>query len=171
MIRPATRDDIPQIVRCNRTALIDSELVGYGLPSGRRVFANEDKLRASWHGNQVGGQSAPDLYVFEEEGHVLGYTQVRVDPDAVELDNIVVAGGHQLKGIGRVMVDFVENLAKNLGKQYVTLGTSRNTRTGRPWVAYSFWLRLGYVVECETETEEGKQNGFTEIRFRKRVLT
>jgi GNAT superfamily N-acetyltransferase len=54
------------------------------------------------------------VYVFEEDGHVLGYTQVRVDPDALELDNIVVAGEHQLKGIGKAMVDFVENLAKNL---------------------------------------------------------
>jgi GNAT superfamily N-acetyltransferase len=167
MIRPATKDDVSQIVWCNRTAKNDSKVVGYGLPSNRRVFANEDKLRSKWRGNHVEGEL---VYVFEEDGRVLAYTQVRVDPDAVELDNIDVAGEHQMKGIGKAMVDFVESLAKNLGKHYVTLGTSRNTATGKPWRSYSFWLGLGYVVDGETQTEEGKENGFTEIRFRKRVL-
>ena len=171
MIRPATKEDIPQIVWCNRTAVRDSELVGYGLPVAKRVFASEDKLSANWlSGNQVREETAPYVYVLERDGCVLGYTQIRIDPHAVELDNIVVAREHQLTGIGKAIVDFVENLAKNLGKQYVTLGTSRNIETGRPWKSYGFWLRLGYVVEGETETEEGKENGFTEIRFRKRVL-
>jgi len=168
MIRLATKDDIPQIAWCNRTAKNDSELVGYGVPSCRRVFANEEKLKSKWHGNHVEGEL---LYVFEEDGRILAYAQVRVDPDAVELDNIDVAGEHQRKGIGTAMVDFVESLAKNLGKQYVTLGTSRNTKTGKPWKSYSFWLKLGYAVDGETQTEVGDENGFTEIRFRKRVLT
>jgi ribosomal protein S18 acetylase RimI-like enzyme len=107
--------------------------------------------------------------VFEEDGRVLAYVQVRVDPDAVELDNIDVAGEHQGKGIGKAMVEFVETLACNLGKHYVTLGTSRNARTGKAWKSYDFWIRLGYAVDCEMQTEEGKENGFTEIRFRKRV--
>ena len=167
MIRPATKDDIPQIVWCNRTAKNDNELVGYGPPLGKRVFADEDKLRSNWHGNHVEEES---VYVFEEDGRVLAYTQVRVDPDAVELDNIDVASEHQRKGIGKAMVDFVESLAKNSGKHHVTLGTSRNTKTGKPWKSYGFWLRLGYVVDGETQTEDGKENGFAEIRFRKRVL-
>jgi len=167
MIRPATKDDIPQIVSCNRTAKDDNELVGYGPPLGKRVFADEDKLRSNWHGDHVEEES---VYVFEEDGRVLAYAQVRVDPDAVELDNIDVASEHQRKGIGKAMVDFVESLAKNSGKHYVTLSTSRNTKTGKPWKSYSFWLRLGYMVDGETQTEDGKENGFTEIRFRKRVL-
>ena len=39
----------------------------------------------------------------------------------MELDNIDVAGDYQRKGIGKAMVDFIESLAKNLGKKYVTL--------------------------------------------------
>ncbi len=166
VIRPATKDDIPQIVWCNRTAKNDSELVGYAPSLDGRVFADKDKLRSSGHGNHVDGEC---VYVFEEDGRVLAYTQVRVDPDAVELDNIDVAGEHQRKGIGKALVGFVENFARSLGKHYVTLGTSRNTGTGKPWKSYGFWLRLGYVVDSETQTEEGKENGFTEIRFRKRV--
>jgi ribosomal protein S18 acetylase RimI-like enzyme len=136
MIRLATKEDIPQIVWCDRTAVSDSEVVGYGLPSGKRVFANEDKLRANWQGDYVEGRL---VYVFEEDRRVLGFIQVRVDPDAVELYDVDVASEHQSRGIGRALVDFVENLAKNLGKHYVTLGTSRNLETGRPWKSYSFW--------------------------------
>jgi GNAT superfamily N-acetyltransferase len=167
VIRLATKYDIPQIVRIDQTAVSDGELVGYGPPADKRVLADEDRLRAVWVGNSVGGLL---VYVFEEEGCILGFTQIRVDPNAVELDDITVAPEHKRKGIGTKMVEFVENLAINLGKQYVTLGTTRNTKTGIPWNSYSFWLNLGYVVEDEIETEEGRVYGFTEIRFRKKVL-
>ena len=109
------------------------------------------------------------MYVFEEDGLVLAYAQIRVDPDAVELDNIDVAGKYQRMGIGKGMVNFIESLAKNLGKKYVTLGTSRSAKTGKPWKSYGFWIRLGYVVDGEMQTDVGKENGFTEIRFRKRI--
>jgi ribosomal protein S18 acetylase RimI-like enzyme len=111
------------------------------------------------------------VYVFEDNGCILGFMLIGVAPDAVELDDIAVAPEHQRRGIGMRMVEFVENLAMNLGKQYVTLGTTRNTKTGVPWKSYDFWLKRGYAVEDEIETEEGKEYGFTEIRFRKSVKT
>ena len=78
MIRPATRYDIPQIVWCNLTAKTDSELVGYGPPFDRRIFANEDKLRSNW---QSGNHAEEGLvYVFEEDGLVLAYVQIEFTP-------------------------------------------------------------------------------------------
>jgi ribosomal protein S18 acetylase RimI-like enzyme len=159
-------DDIPQIVGCNRTSKNSRELIGYAPPPDKRVFSDEDKLRLNWQNNNT---DAEQVYVFEAGDRVLAYVHVRVDPDAVELDNIDVAGDHQRKGLGKAMVGFVETLARNLGKHYVTLGTSRNTRTGKAWKSYGFWKGLGYVVDGEIQTEEGKESGFTEIRFRKRV--
>jgi ribosomal protein S18 acetylase RimI-like enzyme len=167
MIRPATSDDIPQIVWCNLTAKTDTEIVGYAPPPDRRIFANEDRLRSKWHGGNLVDEGL--VYVFEEDDQVIAYVVIRVEADAVELDNIDVAGEHQRKGIGSAMVDFVENLARDLGKEYITLGTARNTGTGKPWKSYRFWLGLGYVLDGEIQTDEGKQNGFTEIRFRKRI--
>ena len=167
MIRLATKHDIPQIVHIDQTAVVDDELVGYGPPASKRVFADEDKLRAVWVGKSVEGML---VYVIEEDERILGFSLIRVDPDAVELDDIVVAIEHQRRGIGTAMVGFVENLARNLGKQYVTLGTTRKTKNGIPWKSYSFWLKQGYAVEDEIETEEGRTYGFTEIRFRKKVL-
>ena len=107
------------------------------------------------------------MYVFEDNGRILGFMLIGVAPDAVELNDITVAPEHQRQGIGTRMVEFVENLARDLGKQYVTLGTTRNSKTGVPWRSYDFWLKHGYAVEGEIETEEGKEYGFTEIRFRK----
>lgn len=62
MIRPAKKNDIPQIVWCNRTSKNDIETVGYAPPVDKRVFADEDKLRSSWDGNNVEEEG---LYVFE----------------------------------------------------------------------------------------------------------
>ena len=168
MIRLATKYDIPQIVRIDQTTLSGDGLAGYSAPADKRLFADEDKLRAVWAGNSVEGLV---VYVFEEEERILGFALIRVDPDSVELDDIIVAIEHQRKGVGTAMVEFVENLARNLGKRCVTLGTTRNSKTGMPWKSYGFWLKQGYAVEDEIETEEGRRYGFTEIRFRKKVLT
>jgi len=166
MIRRATQEDISQLVHIDRSAASDHELEGYAPPSYKRIFTDEKRLRAAWAGNSVDGLS---VYVFEEEQHVLGFILIRIDANAVELDNIIIAPEHQRKGIGKEMVEFVENLAMDLKKKYVTLGTTRNTRTGIPWRSYSFWIKQEYTVEKEIETEEGRSYGFTEIRFRKTV--
>jgi len=167
IIRLATRYDIPQIVQIDQTTLSDDELVGYGAPAVKRVLADEAKLTAAWTGNSVQGLT---VYVYEEKERVLGFILIRFDSDSVELDDIIVAIEHQKRGIGRALVEFVENLARNLEKHYVTLGTTRNTKTGIPWRSHNFWVKQGYVVEEELETEEGRAYGFTEIRFRKQVL-
>ncbi len=167
MIRPATKADIPSIVSCNLNAKTDEEVVGYGLPSAQRTFANRERLERAWgSGNEVQGELA---YVYEENGKVVAYVLVKVGPDAIELDNIDVAKDFQGKRIGEALVRFVEDLARNLGKKYVTLGTSHNQETGRPWRSYGFWLKMGYSEDGEIQTDEGRQYGFTEIRFRKSI--
>ena len=165
MIRPATKEDIPEIVHIEKASINETEIVGYAAPIGERILADENKLRAAWVGDSVDGLQ---VYVFEQE-RILGFILIRVDNDAVELDDILVSTDRQNKGIGKALVAFVEDLARKLGKKYVTLGTTRSTKTGMPWKSYTFWLRLGYKVEEEKETEEGRTYGFTEIRFRKKL--
>ena len=167
MIRPATKLDIPSIVRCNLTAKGDEEIIGYGSPFAQRTFASEERLGKVWgSGNEVDGELA---YVYEENGKVVAYVLIRVDPDAIELDNIDVTKDFQGKRIGEALVRFVEDLARGLAKKYVTLGTSRNQETGKPWRSYGFWLKMGYPEDGEIQTDEGRQYGFTEIRFRKSI--
>jgi len=156
-------------VWCNRTAKANSEVIGYAPTPDQRIFIDEVKLKSEWGAENHVGEGL--VYVFEEEGRVVAYVVILVEADAVELDNIDVAGTFQRRGIGRTMVDFVEGLARKLGKSYVTLGTSRSTSSGRPWKSYDFWLRLGYVVDGEIQTDEGRRYGFTEIRFRKKITS
>ena len=141
--------------------------MGYAPTPDQRSFTDEDKLRSDWGAENHVGEGF--VYVFEEDGRVVAYVIILVEQDAIKLDNIDVTSAYQRRGIGKTMVGFVEDLAKKLGKSYVTLGTSRNTSSGRPWKSYNFWLRLGYGVDGEIETDEGKRYGFTEIRFRKKI--
>jgi len=167
MIRQATRRDIPSIVWCNLTAKTDEEVKGYGLPSSQRTFADQERLISAW-GND--SEVKDELvYVYEENEEVVAYVLIGVQQDAIELDNIDAARDFQGKGIGKALVRFVEDQAKQLGKRYVTLGTSRNTKTGRPWRSFTFWLRMGYSNDGEIQTGEGRENGFAEIRFRKLI--
>ena len=167
MIRPATRMDIQAIVRCNLTAKTHEETIGYAPPLDQRIFADQDKLERAWgSGNEVEGEL---VYVFEENEKVVAYVLIEVQPDAIELDNIDVTRSMQGKGIGKSLVRFVEDLARERSKKYVTLGTSRNQKTGRPWRSYGFWLNMGYSEDGEIQTDEGQRNGFTEIRFRKSI--
>jgi ribosomal protein S18 acetylase RimI-like enzyme len=165
MIRPATRIDIPSIVWCNLTSKTLEEIAGYGPPLDQRLFANEKKLEQAWRTeNEVDGEL---VYVYEQNARVVAFVVIRVEPEAIELDNIDVAKDFQGKGIGKALVRFVEALAKDLSKKYVTLDTSRNKRSGRPWRAYWFWLKMGHSEESEIETHLGQRYGVTEIRFRK----
>ena len=167
MIRAATKVDIPNIVRCNLTAKTLEETIGYAPPLEQRTFADQNKLKRAWESrNQVEGEF---VYVFEENEEVVAYVLIEVQPDAIEIDNVDVAKNMQGKGIGKALVKFVEDLAREQGKKYVTLGTSRNQETGKPWRSYDFWLRMGYSEDGEIQTDEGRQNGFTEIRFRRGI--
>jgi GNAT superfamily N-acetyltransferase len=159
--------DIPSIVWCNLTAKTLEEIIGYGPPLDQRIFANEERLERAWgSGNEVEGELA---YVYEQVGKVVAFVVIRVEPDAIELDNIDVAKDFQGKGIGEALVRFVEDLARDLSKKYVTLDTSRNQETGKPWRSYWFWLRMGYSEDGEMQSDLGRQCGFTEIRFRKSI--
>ena len=133
----------------------------------QRTFADQNKLERAWgSGNEVEGEL---VYVFEENEKVVAYVLIEVQLDAIELDNIDVTRNMQGKGIGKALVRFVEDLARERSKKYVTLGTSRNKETEKPWKSYGFWLRMGYSEEGEIQTDEGRRNGFTEIRFRKSI--
>jgi len=157
--------DIPSIVWCNLTAKTLEEIFGYGPSLDQRLFANEKRLIKAWGSeNEVDGGLA---YVYERSGKVVAFVVITVQPDAIDLGNIDVAKDFQGKGIGEALVRFVEDLARDLSKKYVTLHTHRNQKTGRPWRAYWFWLKLGYLEESEIQTDLGLQYGFTEIRFRK----
>ena len=106
----------------------------------------------------------------EREGLVVGYVTLEDRDTELELNTIAVVGSHQGRGIGTRLVQFVEERARDQGKQAVTLGTSRNA-AGTPWRSFTWWLAQGFRVVGEEENAWTRAigPGVREIRMRKEI--
>ena len=165
-VRPATREDIPAIVRTSLTSLDGEEVRGFGTPRETQTFTDAARLSAAWTDpNRVG---AEEVFVAELDGRVVAYVSVEDRGRVEELVNIDVAGDLQGRGIGTRLVRFVEERAGAGGKEAVTLGTSRNAE-GVPWKSLPWWRSLGYRVTGEEENAWTRRvgPGVREIRMRK----
>jgi GNAT superfamily N-acetyltransferase len=84
-----------------------------------------------------------EVFVAVSEGKVVGFIVFSMKQCDDNIDNIVVAKKEQGKGVGRALVEHIEDLAKSRGMDVVTTGTTENAR-GVPWKAYGFWKKMGY---------------------------
>jgi predicted GNAT family N-acyltransferase len=66
---------------------------------------------------------------------------IQIAPDTVQLRQMAVKAGLQGKGIGRVMMQFAENIARDRGNEKIIMH-SRKTAAG-------FYERLGYKIVGE----------------------
>jgi N-acetylglutamate synthase-like GNAT family acetyltransferase len=66
---------------------------------------------------------------------------IQVAPDTVQLRQMAVKAGLQGKGIGRVMMQFAENIARDRGNEKIIMH-ARKTAAG-------FYERLGYKIVDE----------------------
>ena len=167
--RPASREDIPAIALCANSSTAEQEEVGFGTPWSQRTFNDSARLSAAWHEpNRVGTE---EIFVAELEGRVVGYVTVQDRSKELELNNIDVPRELQGRGIGSQLVRFVEERARQEGKNAVTLGTSRSA-AGVPWKSFPWWLHRGYTVTGEEENLWTRSIGIgvKEIRMRKQIL-
>lgn len=111
-----------------------------------------------------------EVIVAEVEDVAVAYVTFEDKGDVVELDNIDVTSDHQGRGIGTLIVKFLEERARREGKVAVTLGTSRSA-AGVAWRSLPWWLALGYQVTGEEENEWTRSigPGVREIRMRKEL--
>jgi len=165
-IRPATRADIPGIVRVSTSSVTEEEDVGFGTPGSESLFSDEGRLSGAWHEpNLVRGE---EVLVAEFEGRVVGCVTVEDRGEDVELINIDVPKDLQGQGIGTRIVRYVEERARKERKRAVTLGTSRNA-AGVAWKSLPWWQHQGYRVTHEEENAWTRAIGVgvKEIRMRK----
>lgn len=140
-IRPASVDDISSIVEIRLGALTEEEVVGFAIP-GDSLYLSVEKLREVWDKeNKFMGSF--EVFVAEHEGRVVGFIVVNMNNCDDNIDNIVVDREEQGKGIGRALVRYVEKLAKSRGFCVLKTDTTENAK-GVPWIAYSFWKKIGY---------------------------
>ncbi|MCI4352568.1 MAG: GNAT family N-acetyltransferase [Thermoplasmata archaeon] len=167
-VRPATREDIPALVRCATSSTTESEGVGFGRPWSQQTFTDEGRLAAAWHEpNRAGGE---EIFVAEVGRRVVGYVTLENRGEILELNNIDVSRDHQRRGIGRQLVRFVEEHARQHGQHAVTLGTSRSA-AGVPWKSLRWWQGHGFQITGEEENAWTRSigAGVREIRMRKDV--
>ena len=165
-VRPARREDVPSIAKISRTSVTDEEVAGFGTPFDWTIDEEIDRLLSAWiEPNRIGPE---ELVVAETEGRVVGVVKIEDRGEALELVDIDVVRELQGRGVGKCLVRFVEDLARERGKLAVTLGTSRNS-AGEPWKSLPWWEARGYRITHEEENVWTRSigPGVLEIRMRK----
>jgi len=138
-IRPASISDIPSIVEVRLGVLTDKELSGFSVPGSSLYYS---KLTEMWNtGNRLKDDS--EVFVAVSDGKVVGFIVFSMKQCDDNIDNIVVAKKEQGKGVGRALVEYIEDLAKSRGMDVITTDTTENAKRV-PWKAYGFWKKMGY---------------------------
>jgi GNAT superfamily N-acetyltransferase len=85
------------------------------------------------------------IAAFEDEKMLGCCMLIKTEPDAVRLRQMAVLHNLQGKGVGRALMQFAENIARDMGYRRITMH-ARKTATG-------FYEKLGYAV-TSVEFEE-----------------
>ena len=94
-----------------------------------------------------------------DEDAIVGVLVLRPRPSSLLLENIAVAPTEQHRGIGRALMAFAEQRARELGLTKITLYTN-----ARMTENLSFYSRLGYV-----EVGRRREQGFDRVFFEKEI--
>jgi GNAT superfamily N-acetyltransferase len=166
LVRPARREEVQEIVSLSRTSVTDDEVAGFGTPYKSSVQEETEEMLSTWTGPNRA--DSLELFVAEVEGRLVGCVRIEDRGEELELVDIDVVRELQRRGIGKRMIEFVEQLARERGKKAVTLGTSRNAQ-GVAWKSLPWWNARGYRVTHEEENEWTRSIGteVREIRMRK----
>ena len=166
-VRPATRADAPAIVWVWNSSIVPGEDAGFG-GGMDSPFHDASVLAALWRDpDVVGGE---EVLVAEMDGRIVGCATVEDRGSELEIVNINVPLPLQGKGVGTILVRWVEERARAEGKQAVTAGTSRSAQ-GVAWKSLPWWQHLGYRVTHEEENAWTRSigPGVREIRLRKEL--
>lgn len=132
MIRDFEEKDQPDIQRL------------FGVLTGSEISAADVAQRM----DDIRNSTIDSLYVYELDGSVVGLMGFRIRENIEEISRygeisaIVVDPGHQQKGIGKELLAFAEQLARELNCK----GTWLVSGFGREETAYKFYQSLGYVA-------------------------
>jgi GNAT superfamily N-acetyltransferase len=163
VIRPASTRDIASIVAVRVGALTKEDISGFSIPEDN-LYSSTEKLRKVWDiENRL--TDGFEVFVAECKGRIVGFIVYKMENCDDNIDNVVVIKEEQGKGIGRALVEYVEELAKSKGYCLIKTGTTENVN-GVPWRAYGFWKKMGYEDIGERISTE---YGFKVISLVKRL--
>ena len=151
VIHPASITDITLIVKLRVEALTDDELSGFVVP-GDNLYKSVEKLQKMWNKeNRL--KDGLELFVAEFQENIVGFIVYNMESCDDNIDNLIVAREEQGKGIGRALVEYVEELAKSRGYDFIRTDTTENAK-GVPWKSYGFWKKMGYKDTGERITSK-----------------
>jgi ribosomal protein S18 acetylase RimI-like enzyme len=99
------------------------------------------------------------LYIAGEEGQLAGFVVFYAKSDHLHLENVAVSPGFQQRGIGRKLVEFVEQQARTGGYPRVELYTN-----ARMTENLGLYPRLGYQ-----QFDRRIEDGFDRVYFKKKL--
>jgi ribosomal protein S18 acetylase RimI-like enzyme len=145
-IRSATAGDLADIQSCARAAYaVYVERMGREPAPMIADFASQIEL----------GQVQAALC----ESSFAGYVVFYCEGDHLHLENVAVVPAHAGKGIGKKLVAYVEQAAREKGLAAVELYTNEAMTEN-----LAMYPKLGYI-----ETERKQQDGFNRVFFRKPI--
>ena len=145
-IRPAGHEDVPAI-----NEIVERAYGVYVDRIGMRPGPMEDD-----YGERV---RAGHAFVGEEDGEVVGLLVLVEEPDHLLIENVAVNPGRQGEGIGRELLAFAEDRARESGRDTLRLFTHEQMTEN-----LDLYARLGYV-----ETERRRESGFARVFMSKRL--
>ncbi|HKD04762.1 MAG TPA: amino-acid N-acetyltransferase [Bryobacteraceae bacterium] len=143
-IRPARKKDVRAIQQVTAKAVEAEELV-------RRTRTEIEK-------------NLSDYYVFEIDGNVVACIALHVyaEQQVGELASLFVDPSHENQGIGRKLIGFVENKARELGlSELIALSTQAFTY---------FESKAGFVVGTSDDLPPGRREKYEQSRRNSRIL-
>jgi GNAT superfamily N-acetyltransferase len=141
-IRPAEEKDVPRIVELYRELTItDSQIEHSRNPSladYQRVFA------------EIRSDPRQKLFVAEVQGEVVGTIELLIVPNLSHngtpfafLENLIVTEKHRKRGLGRMLLEHVVQLAKESGCHMVELCSDARRKE-----AHKLYGSMGFEVQA-----------------------
>jgi ribosomal protein S18 acetylase RimI-like enzyme len=103
--------------------------------------------------------AAGETWVGIVDGRIAGVVVIRVDEEALFVENVAVDPARQGRGHGRALITFAEGRARELGLEALVLYTNEVMTEN-----LALYPRLGFV-----ETGRRVEDGYRRVFFRKRV--
>jgi GNAT superfamily N-acetyltransferase len=131
---------IPAIVHIRLDAITAKEISEFGVPEDN-MYSSIEELRKIWDKDNLLLNDF-EVFVAENKSGIIGFIVFSVKGED-NIDTIVVSKKEQRKGVGRALVEYIEDLAKSRRFNLIKTDTTENSM-GVAWKAYGFWIRLGY---------------------------
>jgi GNAT superfamily N-acetyltransferase len=145
-IRLATIDDLPDVQACARAA--------YAM-----YIERMDRVPAPMVADFAPQIELAQVYTVHCKSIFAGYVVFYPEADHLQVENVAVVPSYTGQGIGRKMLEYVEQTARDTGFQAVELYTNEAMTEN-----LLMYPRLGYI-----ETERKRKAGLSRVFFRKPI--